>query len=72
MTQNLISFLLKSLLEKDRIAIYSANLEGIGLAGRLQALGFKIRGFVDSRYYKNNAKKNSYFKTRVVLAKFFS
>ena len=50
-------FSFKKLVGKRSIAIYSANLEGIGLAGRLQALGFKIKGFVDSRYYKNNAKK---------------
>ena len=52
---DLISF--KKLVGKRSIAIYSANLEGIGLVLRLQALGFKIKGFVDSRYYKNNAKK---------------
>ena len=53
-------FSFKKLVGKRSIAIYSANLEGIGLAGRLQALGFKIKGFVDSRYYKNNAKKKKF------------
>ena len=53
---NLLTF--SELVGERKVSIYSANLEGIGLAKRLKILGFKIRGFIDSRKYKNNNKKN--------------
>ena len=45
------------------IFIYSANLEGIGLAKRLTALGLNFSYFIDSRQYSASKKQSFDVKT---------
>ncbi len=49
---------IKHLIGQKSVYIYAANLEGLGICRLFTRLGIDVQGFIDSRKYDNNKKKD--------------